>query len=72
MLQKLQALTNNFTCQNCWQVLNFARFFDEEHECLKKVIIPVYMDQVLNSLKDNSIEQVEECIPVGQSSVETT
>lgn len=23
MLYKLQALTNNFTCQKCWQVLNF-------------------------------------------------
>lgn len=40
MLHKLQALTNNFTCQNCWQVLNFSRFFDEEHQCLNKVGIP--------------------------------
>ena len=37
MLQKLQSLTNNFTCQKCWQVLNFQRFFDEEHECPTQV-----------------------------------
>ena len=37
MLTRLKALTNNFTCQRCWQVLTFARFFDEDHECLKKV-----------------------------------
>ena len=37
MLTRLKALTNNFTCQSCWQVLTFARFFDDDHECLKKV-----------------------------------
>ncbi len=40
MLHKLQALTNNFTCQNCWQVLSFQRFFDEDHECLNKIAAP--------------------------------
>ena len=45
MLHKLQALTNNFTCQNCWQVLNFKRFFDEDHLCLKKFNVPGPGDQ---------------------------
>ena len=40
MLHKLQALTNNFACQNCWQVLNFTRFFDEDHLCLHQVNVP--------------------------------
>ena len=40
MLHKLQALTNNFTCQTCWQVLNFQKFFDEDHDCLRKVSVP--------------------------------
>ena len=42
MLHKLQALTKNFTCQSCMQVLNFVRFFNDEHECLKKIIVPVH------------------------------
>jgi hypothetical protein len=45
MLYKLQVLTNNFTCQNCWQVLNFTRFFDNDHECIKKITVPGSIDQ---------------------------
>lgn len=45
MLYKLEALTNNFTCQNCWQVLNFSKFFDDDHECLKKIVPPGLNDQ---------------------------
>lgn len=54
MLHKLQALTNNFTCQNCWQVLTFQRFFDEDHECLNKVTAPNTIDQANNLNNRNS------------------
>ena len=42
MLHKLQALTKNFTCQSCMQVLNFVKFFNDEHECLKKIAVPAH------------------------------
>jgi len=48
MLHKLQALTNNFTCQNCWQVLNFSRFFDEDHLCLNRIGVPGSNGMALN------------------------
>ena len=44
MLSKLQALTNNFTCQSCWQVLSFSRFFDDDHECLKRIDVSLPVD----------------------------
>ena len=34
MLKKLQSLTFNFTCNKCWKVLTFEKFFDDDHECL--------------------------------------
>ena len=34
MLKKLQKLTPNFTCNKCWKVLSFEKFFDDDHECL--------------------------------------
>ena len=35
MLKKLQTLTCNFTCNKCWKVLQFEKFFDDDHECLR-------------------------------------
>ena len=59
MLHKLQSLTNNFTCQTCWQVLTFAKFFDEDHnECLNK--IPAETAQKLNQVESESIEELKE------------
>jgi hypothetical protein len=34
MLKKLQKLTPNFTCNKCWKVLTFEKFFDDDHACL--------------------------------------
>lgn len=65
MLHKLQQLTNNFTCQKCWQVLNFQRFFDEEtHECLRKIEGPTSIDQAHvvrhSHMGSESIEELKE------------
>ena len=55
MLSKLQALTNNFTCQGCWQVLTFDRFFDEDHECLRRVEV---RESKMNV--DHSMDEIKE------------
>ena len=63
MLHKIQALTKNFTCQSCMQVLNFVRFFNDEHECLKKIIVPAHgvnTPQIYRSHLDSSCGDVEE------------
>ena len=60
MLHKLQALTNNFTCQGCWQVLNFKRFFDDDHECLHKVRAPNNGDQAPHNAHHFGNESIEE------------
>ena len=59
MLHKLQVLTNNFTCQNCWQVLNFARFFDEDHQCLQKVSVPGGGPSIGNGAPNGEPHQVK-------------
>lgn len=63
MLFKLQALTNNFTCQNCWQVLTFAKFFDEDHtECLKKVVVPNALEGAtpVSQVGNDSFNEIKE------------
>ena len=66
MLHKLQSLTNSLTCQNCRQVLSFAKFFDEDHnECLNKFGAPsAIVQNAVNVLPSQggseSIEEIKE------------
>ena len=53
MLKKLQTLTPNFTCNKCWKVLQFEKFFDDDHECLRDA------DVQQNQAPQDQIQSVE-------------